>query len=405
MRIACHLSSMLMILGLFLITTSNGCKKKSQTVPTTAPTDNGLTDLTADVARELLPAAASMSSTDFEKLARAQTVPGPDSFKSKTLTFILLTLDPQKASADNQAVLEDFNYPTGNRTPQPSEIAEVIYTSKAKGYATFLQPNLITHCTCDSDGDRASGFVTFHAPDLFAGKVEYIARRNDGQWQIKEFHLPNYGIKTVRGDDNQWHQSGIDDPANTTKSTEAIPATKSPAVEIPILTTAAARALVPEASSMSNADFKKFSGPDGNPTANGFESQSLSLVLMTLDPAKAGAKNPEIFNDFQYLPGFTLDSLGKAVTGTQAQGFVTLIQPQFITHGSCQTDKDQARGFVTFHAKGLYSGKVHFQARYHEGTWRIEEFQLPVYGITVSLDKQGNWQRTTVASEQRTEAN
>ena len=186
---------------------------------------------------------------------------------------------------------------------------------------------------------------------------------------------------------------------------DATESKESPTVEIPPLTTAAAKALVPQASSISNADFKKLSGPEGNPTANGFESQSLSLVLMTLDPAKAGAKNPEIFNDFQYLPGFTLDRLGKAVTGTQAQGFVTLIQPQFITHGSCETDKDQARGFVTFHAKGLYSGKVHFQARYHEGTWRIEEFQLPVYGITVSLDKQGNWQRAVIADEPGTDSN
>ncbi|MDE0736374.1 MAG: hypothetical protein OSB47_11160 [Pirellulaceae bacterium] len=393
-----------------------GCKKPAETPNSPGPSSSGETGtssgqgLTAEAAQELLPSAASMSSADFEKLASGQTVPGPDSIKNKTLSFVLLTLNPLKASAENQAALEDFNFSSGNAPPQLSDIAAVIYKSKAKGYATFLQPDLITHCTCDSDGDTASGFVTFHAPDLFAGKVEFIARRKQGKWQIEEFHLPNYGIKTVRGDDNQWHQSGIDDPANTTESTEAkksesAPAAESTAVAPPALTTAEARALVPQASSMSNADFKKFSGPEGNPTANGFESQSLSLVLMTLDPAKAGAKNPEIFNDFQYLSGFTLDRFAEAVTGTQAQGYATLIQPQFITHGSCQTDKDQARGFVTFHAKDLYSGKVHFLARYHEGTWRIEQFQLPVYGIKLSLDKQENWQHAAVVVEQGTELN
>ncbi|MEO2020778.1 MAG: hypothetical protein ABGX05_03050 [Pirellulaceae bacterium] len=390
-----------------------GCNKPAETPNSPGPSsgETGTSSgqgLTAEAAQELLPAAASMSSADFERLATSQTVPDWGSIKSKTLTLILFTMKMTKANADNQALLEEFHWAAD--FPHPSEIAEMIYKSKAKGYATFLQPNLITHCTCDSDGDTASGFVTFHAPDLYAGKVQFIARRNEGKWQIEEFLLPNYGIKTTLGTDNQWHQSSLDDPADRAGSTEAeksesAPAAEAPAVGPPALTTAAARALVPRASSMSNADFKKFSGPDGNPTANGFKSQSLSLVLMTLDPDKAGAKNPEVLTDFQYVPGFQLDHLARAVKSSQSLGYATLIQPQFITHGSCQTDKDQARGFVTFHAKGLYSGKVHFLARYHEGTWRIEQFQLPVYGITLSLDKQGNWQRSAVEVEQGTGSN
>jgi hypothetical protein len=238
-----------------------GCNKPAETPSSPGPSSSGETEtssdhgLTAEAAQELLPSAASMSSADFEKLATASS-PSPETIENQTLTWVLLTLNPLKTSYENATVLEDFNFPTGNALPQPSQIAEVIYKSKAKGYATFLQPDLITDCSCQSDGDTANGFVTFSAPDLFTGKVQFIARRNEGKWQIEEFLLPNYGIKTTLGTDNQWHQSGIDDPANRTDSTEAkksesAPAAEAPAVGPPALTTAAARALVPRASSMS----------------------------------------------------------------------------------------------------------------------------------------------------------
>ncbi|MFP6672068.1 MAG: hypothetical protein VB857_11690, partial [Pirellulaceae bacterium] len=273
-----------------------GCNKPAETPNTPGPSSSGETEtssghgLTAEAAQELLPAAASMSIADFEKLASAQTAGTWDTIKSKTLTFVLLTLNPQTASAENEAVLEDFNFPTGNALPQPSEITEVIYKSKTKGYATFLQPDLITHCTCQSDGDTASGFVTFSAPDLYAGKVQFIARRNEEKWQIEEFHLTNYGIKTVLGNDGNWHQSPLDttdtseegsetnetsdteeadEQSNTTEPDEASTATE-PAAVAPVtdgtdhLTNLIARHLVCKAASMSNKDFKKFAGPDSN---------------------------------------------------------------------------------------------------------------------------------------------
>ena len=213
-----------------------GCNKPAETPNSPGPSsgETGSSSgqgLTAEAAQELLPAAASMSIADFETLATAQTAPDWGSIKSQTLTLILLNMKMTKASADNQAVLEEFHW--AEDFPHLSEIAEMIYKSKAKGYATFLQPNLITHCTCDSDGDTASGFVTFHAPDLYSGKVQFIARRNEGKWQIAEFLLPNYGIKTTLGTDNQWHQSGIDDPANRTDSTEAEKSESAPAAEAP----------------------------------------------------------------------------------------------------------------------------------------------------------------------------
>jgi hypothetical protein len=398
-----------------------GCNKPAETPSTPGPSSSGETEtstdhgLTAEAAQELLPSAASMSSADFEKLASAQTVPRFDSIKSKTLTFVLLTLNPQTASAENEAVLEDFNFPTGNALPQPSEIAEVIYKSKAKGYATFLQPDLITHCTCQSDGDTASGFVTFSAPDLYAGKVQFIARRNEGKWQIEEFHLTNYGIKTVLGNDGKWQQSPLettdtseegsetnetsateeaDEPSNTTEPDEAGSAS-DPAAVAPVtdgsnhLTNLIARHLVCKAASMSNANFKQFAGPQSNFDADDYQNKSLTLVLLTHNLKNASL---EAGNDFQFLGELNLSKFADALSRSELQGYASIIQPGFITHSACTTTGNTATGFVTFHAKELYTGKVNFVARRQAKSWRIEQFELPHYKIKLVLGKDGNWQ-------------
>ena len=386
-----------------------GCKKAADTASTPGSSSgetNTSSDagLTAEAAQALLPAAASMSSADFETLASATTVPSLDSIKSKTLTFILLTIKVDDPNAENSAALEDFNFPMGDALPQPSEIAEVIYRSKGKGYATFLQPDLITHCTCNSDGDTASGFVTFSAPDLYAGKVQFIARRNEGEWQIEEFHLPNYGIKTVLGKDGNWQQSPLDSSdseepgeddqaseANEGKQTGKPAATVEPSDNNAPLTNLVARHLICKATSMSNANFKNFAGPEGSLNATPYKNKSLTLVLLTHNLKKAMAKNPEAANDFQFLGEIDPDKLARALTRSKLQGFASLIQPEFITHSACTTDGDQATGFVTFHAKELYSGKVNFVATRQEKDWRIEELHLPNYGIKLILDKDGNW--------------
>ena len=403
-----------------------GCNKTAKTPSTPGPSSSGETDtsgsqaLTAEAAQELLPAAASMSGADFEKLATASS-PSPETIENQTLTWVLLTLNPLKTSHENATVLEDFNFPTGNALPQPSQIAEVIYKSKATGYATFLQPDLITDCTCQSDGDTASGFVTFSAPDLYAGKVQFIARRNDDKWQIEEFHLTNYGIKTVLGNDGNWQQSPLettdtsekttdtsdteetDEPSNTSESDEASTASE-PAAVAPItngsnnLTNLIARHLVCKAASMSNKNFKKFAGPRSNLNADEYTNKSLTLTLLTHNLKKAMAENPEAANDFQFLGEIDLANFARALSRSETQGFASLIQPEFITHSACTTTGNTATGFVTFHAQELYSGKVDFVARRHAKGWQIEEFQLPKYGITLVLGKDGNWQHAVKAS-------
>ena len=81
-----------------------------------------------------------------------------------------------------------------------------MWISRGKGYASFIQPEYISECETTSTNGIATGTVFFNADKLYAGAVEFTARRSDGSWRIEEFRLPNYGIRTVRGDDGKWKQ-------------------------------------------------------------------------------------------------------------------------------------------------------------------------------------------------------
>ena len=179
------------------------------------------------------------------------------------------------------------------------------------------------------------------------------------------------------------------DDANETNAPST---TDSSSASIEKLTDPVARQLVCKAASMTNTNFKKFAGPKGNLQAGKYENKSLTLILMTLDPKKAGALNAEVLTDFQYLEEFDLQKFAAALNQSKSQGYASILQPEFITHSACDSKEETATGFVTFHAKELYSGRVHFVARPHAGSWRIEEFHLPNYKITLVLGEDGNWQ-------------
>ena len=375
--------------GIFLLFSCYGCGKtatdeSSDTSESSKQqtTDASSAELTAAAAQQLIPEAASMSRTDLEKMADGSLE--LHQFEGQSLSWVLWRLHPRIESSDNPAVLEDFNYlpGAGEPFPNPAMIYEEIMRTKWKGYGTFLHPASITHCTCNTEGETASGFVMFNAPDLYSGKVRFVARRNEGSWQIEEFHLPNYGITTVLKTDGKWHASNIFE----TKETDA------PSTRLEALTNPLARQLICKAASMSNANFKKFAGPQSNLQADQFENKSLTLILMTLNPQKAGAENAEVLTDFQYLGGFDLQKFTAAINQSKSQGYASIIQPALITHSACNAKEETATGFVTFHAKDLYSGRVYFLARPHDGSWRIEEFHLPNYDITLVLGKDGNWQ-------------
>lgn len=157
------------------------------------------------------------------------------------------------------------------------------------------------------------------------------------------------------------------------------------------LTVDLARDLLPEAASISNADFTKLSRM---PQWASIKSQSLSLVIMTLEPLNPDGTPAA---DMQFLTEGTPkpSDLANAMWLSQGKGYASIIQPEYISE--CRLDAADAdgrvRGVVRFNAPQLYVGVVNFEARRHDGKWRVEKFTLPVRGISVVLGKDGNWQR------------
>jgi hypothetical protein len=71
-------------------------------------------------------------------------------------------------------------------------------------YESMIHPEYITDCTCEVDGDTATGTVSFKAQEEYAGKVEYTARKKDGKWRIEQLRMPVLGITSTLRADGKW---------------------------------------------------------------------------------------------------------------------------------------------------------------------------------------------------------
>ncbi len=168
------------------------------------------TVLTAESVKKLVPVAAAMSTDDWNRLATSANPPTSNDFDNQCLTLLHLTLSLSTPPAGNKTAQDTFRCLTGGPPKPASLIGEIQRTVSVgplhgrSGLVTSLHYERITRCTCDVDGDVARGIVAFSVPELYAGKVGYVATRQDGQWNITEFDLAGYGIKTVLGEDGIW---------------------------------------------------------------------------------------------------------------------------------------------------------------------------------------------------------
>ncbi|MBW3542308.1 MAG: serine/threonine protein kinase [Planctomycetes bacterium] len=154
--------------------------------------------------RESIAEAAGITNADWRKLTESTERPALDSLDSKSLSLVLFSLNPAEAAKKNADVLKDFRYLTERPLPKPFQVAEAMWKSRAKGYASFVQPEYITDVAADVEDGIARGEVAFKAPDLYEGRLRYVARQRDGKWRIEEFHLPNYGLSVRRTDEGPW---------------------------------------------------------------------------------------------------------------------------------------------------------------------------------------------------------
>lgn len=158
--------------------------------------------------RSLIPEAASISNADFDALAKTES-PRPDAIASQSLSLVLFALDPVSAAKAQPSVVADFQYLSGG-FPNPADLAEVMSRSKQKGYATMLQPPFIEKFDCQPRGPTAVGTVSFKAPGLYQGKVEFTASFAAASWRIDEFRLPNYRLRVSRDAGGRWKKYSLD---------------------------------------------------------------------------------------------------------------------------------------------------------------------------------------------------
>jgi hypothetical protein len=167
------------------------------------------------------------------------------------------------------------------------------------------------------------------------------------------------------------------------------------------LSSTEAKALIPKATSITNADWERLAKSQ-QPSPSLIKSESLSLILVgSLNPIEAGKKNPAVLNDFKYVgknipePSVISDHMWQS----KSKGYATMLQPESLTGCQVKTENGTATGTVAFEVKGLFSGNVEFTAHHKDGSWRIQEFRLPNYDIKTVLADDGVWKKSVIGPE------
>ena len=144
---------------------------------------------------------SAMTREDFLKMARSDVAPRQTDLEDQSLTFMLfvfVTSDKEKTQADFQLSEEGV---------KPSIIAAEVCRERRGDKRlipyepiTCIHLDRITDCTFKTDGDTATGTVSFTVPGLYKGKAHFYAKRHDGEWFICEFSMPSLNIDIVRED-------------------------------------------------------------------------------------------------------------------------------------------------------------------------------------------------------------
>jgi hypothetical protein len=97
--------------------------------------------------------------------------------------------------------------------------------------------------------------------------------------------------------------------------------------------------------------------------------------------------------DFRYLwKEPDRPKLLEALNKSHARGYVTVVQPEFITDFTCEMKGKVAKGVVKFKAPELYEGAVEYEARKsNAGVWLFVEFHFPQHKLTLKRDENGGY--------------
>ncbi len=156
--------------------------------------------------------AASIPNVQWEKLATSKRAVNPaEVIEGEPLSSVLLLHAPGGGSQEDRDAFEGFRLLT-ERSPKPSELHEALSLSQEHGYVSVIQPDYINGTTLhvDAKSKLLQGTVQFEAPMLYAGKVDFVARRQLGRVQVVEFTIPDSGITIALNGDGVWHRKASD---------------------------------------------------------------------------------------------------------------------------------------------------------------------------------------------------
>jgi hypothetical protein len=160
------------------------------------------------------------------------------------------------------------------------------------------------------------------------------------------------------------------------------------------LTTEEARQILPEAASLSRTEMSEIL--ESPPVSMGeIKNQSLTALLLAVDPFQALEQNPNVIGDFRYqikngaLPD--PEMILSAIEGKSGSDYVTIIQPEYITECTCDNRGAIAKGHVEYRGGNVYAGSAEFMAQRQGDRWQIVAFRLPEYRLATRRQADGTW--------------
>jgi hypothetical protein len=155
--------------------------------------------------RKLITPAAAMRRADFDRIARMDEIPKPDQFEDYSLTLFLFThkFDTQ---TDQFRLLANGPFPPSKLAAETNRGFGNYPLRIATAPVSMIHQDRITNVTCEVDGNKATGVVSFKVPGMYAGQVSYIAEKKEDHWHITDLMMSDLELHLVRGNGGLWKE-------------------------------------------------------------------------------------------------------------------------------------------------------------------------------------------------------
>ena len=153
-----------------------------------------------------------------------------------------------------------------------------------------------------------------------------------------------------------------------------------------------------QAASIPNDQWLEFARSSTASTES-IKGQPLSIVLLMVAPAKLADATAEQEREYYWPMGTQPrpQEIVRAVSLSSRRGYVSVLQPEYISDVSFERKGEWLWGKVAFSADDLYAGQIDFVARVTESELEsdieIVEFAMPAFGLAVTRDSDGTWRQ------------